>query len=277
MRKVKVAAASLCLLSYGMLHGGIINTEVSVAKTDLSDTVIEMTAETVTTAASIETTSIVTKATTAKTTAVTIKTTAVTTGTTALSAPATTTAVSTTVPVTESTAAPETTSTVQTEPEQFLALSSEQEVTELSDAAEAAASTQTETTASPEAESEVTAEAPNVNAITVTDREYCMLCNVVGHEYGANWVPEADKALVVEVIMNRVNSPAFPNTIYDVLMQRNQFAGLEYLVNMDGMSGYVTDSVKAAVDLYLADPTQFSHGYLYFNGDGYRNYFRTRY
>lgn len=277
MRKVKVAAASLCLLSYGMLHGGIINTEVSVAKTDLSDTVIEMTAETVTTAASIETTSIVTKATTAKTTAVTVKTTAVTTGTTASSAPATTTAVSTTVPVTESTAAPETTSTVQTEPEQFLALSSEQEVTDLSDAAEAAASTQTETTASPEAESEVTAEAPNVNAITVTDREYFMLCNVVGHEYGANWVPEADKALVVEVIMNRVNSPAFPNTIYDVLMQRNQFAGLEYLVNMDGMSGYVTDSVKAAVDLYLADPTQFSHGYLYFNGDGYRNYFRTRY
>lgn len=277
MRKVKVAAASLCLLSYGMLRGGIINTEVSVAKTDLSDTVIEMTAETVTTAASIETTSIVTKATTAKTTAVTVKTTAVTTGTTASSAPATTTAVSTTEPVTESTAAPETTSTVQTEPEQFLALSSEQEVTELSDAAEAAASTQTETTASPEAESEVTAEAPNVNAITVTDREYCMLCNVVGHEYGANWVPEADKALVVEVIMNRVNSPAFPNTIYDVLMQRNQFAGLEYLVNMDGMSGYVTDSVKAAVDLYLADPTQFSHGYLYFNGDGYRNYFRTRY
>lgn len=275
MRKVKVAAASLCLLSYGMLHGGIINTEVSVAKADLSDTVIELTAETVTTAASIETTSIVTTAKPTKTTAVPVRTTAVTTGTTASSAPATTTAVRTTEPVTESTAAPETTSTVQTEPEQFLSLSSVQEVTDLSDAAETASSTQTETTASVETENEVTADAPN--AITVTDREYCMLCNVVGHEYGANWVPEADKALVVEVILNRVNSPAFPNTIYDVLMQRNQFAGLEYLVNMDGMSGYVTDSVKAAVDLYLADPTQFSHGYLYFNGDGYRNYFRTRY
>lgn len=275
MRKVKVAAASLCLLSYGMLHGGIINTEVSVAKADLSDTVIELTAETVTTAASIRTTSIVTTAKPTKTTAVPVRTTAVTTGTTASSAPATTTAVRTTEPVTESTAAPETTSTVQTEPEQFLSLSSVQEVTDLSDAAETGSSTQTETTASVEAENEVTADAPN--AITVTDREYCMLCNVVGHEYGANWVPEADKALVVEVIMNRVNSPAFPNTIYDVLMQRNQFAGLEYLVNMDGMSGYVTDSVKAAVDLYLADPTQFSHGYLYFNGDGYRNYFRTRY
>ena len=275
MRKVKVAAAIVCLLSAGALRGVVFNNSgVSVAKTDESGQIREIAAATVTTTASIETTTIVTTTTRSKTTAARKKA-AVTTTTTATSAPATTTAVTTTVTeattaATVLTSAPETTFTLPASvPAETAGI--------VSDAAEAAASTQTETTASPEAESEVTAEAPNVNAITVTDREYCMLCNVVGHEYGANWVPEADKALVVEVIMNRVNSPAFPNTIYDVLMQRNQFAGLESLVNMDGMSGYVTDSVKAAVDLYLADPTQFAHGYLYFNGDGYRNYFRTRY
>ena len=273
MRKVKVAAASLCLLSYGMLHGGIVNAEVSVAKTDMSNDVIEMTAETVTTAASIETTSIVTTATTAKTTPAAKTTAAGTTATTAVSAPATTTAASTTVTEITSAAPVSSTATSTTEADQFLTAASVQEDTALSETAETTA--QTETTASAEEDAEVTA-APE-NAITVTDREYCMLCNVVGHEYGANWVPESEKALVVEVIMNRVNSSAFPNSIYDVLMQRNQFAGLEYLVNLDGMSGYVTDSVKAAVDLYLSDPTQFNHGYLYFNGDGYRNYFRTRY
>ena len=93
-----------------------------------------------------------------------------------------------------------------------------------------------------------------------------MLCNVVGHEYGSDWVPEAEKALVAEVVMNRVNSPQFPNSIY---------TGLEYLVEMDHMSSYVTQSVRDAVDLYLSNPSQFQHGYLFFNGDGYRNYFRA--
>ena len=275
MRKVKVAAASLCLLSYGMLHGGIINTEVSVAKTDMDD-MIEMTAESVTTPSSIETTSIVTTVTTA-TTAVPAGTTAsrTTAYTARSSAPATTTAVSTTAPVTEAAAETVPASTVQSEPAQSLSDSDVPEATTMPDAADAAPSTQAETDASAETEAEVTAE--ESGAITVTDREYIMLCNVVGHEYGSDWVPEAEKALVAEVIMNRVNSPAFPNTIYDVLMQRNQFSGLEYLVRMDKMSGYVTDSVKAAVDMYLADPSQFDHGYLYFNGDGYRNYFRTAY
>ena len=277
MRKVKVAAASLCLLSYGMLHGGIINAEVSVAKTEASVAYMnENTAESVTTAASIETTSIVTNLTTAKTTVPARTTAKGTTCTSAASALTTTTVQSTTVPVTEATAETVTTSTAQEDPAQFLTAASDPEVTAAPDAAEAAPSTQAETTAAPECEAEVTADAAPT-AITVTDREYIMLCNVVGHEYGASWVPESEKALVAEVIMNRVNSPAFPNTIYEVLMQRNQFAGLERLVKMEDFSGYVTDSVKAAVDLYLSDPSQFNHGYLYFNGDGYRNYFRTAY
>ena len=114
-------------------------------------------------------------------------------------------------------------------------------------------------------------------AISVTDREYIMLCNVVGHEYGADWVPTAEKALIAECIMNRVNSPLFPNTVYDVLMQPGQFAGIEHLILMETMSKYVTQDVRDAVDLYLTHPEQFQHGYLFFSGDGYRSYFRTTY
>ena len=112
--------------------------------------------------------------------------------------------------------------------------------------------------------------------MTVSQSDYILLCNVVGHEYGANWISEYDKALVVEVVMNRVKSPQFPNTIYGVLTQRSQFSGAYTYVNLGTYSRKVTDSVKAAVDLYLSDPSQFNHGYLFFSGDGRRNYFRTR-
>ena len=104
-----------------------------------------------------------------------------------------------------------------------------------------------------------------------------MLCNVVAHEYGAYWVPVEEKALIVEVIMNRVNSPLFPDTIYGVLTQKNQFPGLLSLIELGTFSSQVTDSVKEAVDLYLSDPSQFDHGYLFFSGDGKRNYFRKTY
>lgn len=110
-------------------------------------------------------------------------------------------------------------------------------------------------------------------AVSVTDEEYIMLCNVVGHEYGANWISEYDKALVVEVIMNRVNSPKYPNSIYEVLTQPYQFSGMEGYISLGTYSYQVTDSVKAAVDLYLSDPSQFNHGYYSFWGDGSRNHF----
>ena len=110
-------------------------------------------------------------------------------------------------------------------------------------------------------------------AVQVSDDEYIMLCNVVGHEYGSDWVPVEEKALVVEAVMNRVNSPLYPNTIYDVLTQPYQFSGLEWTLNYGGFTYQVTDSVKAAVDLYLTHPEQFQHGYTSFWGDGSANHF----
>ncbi|SEK58279.1 Cell Wall Hydrolase [Ruminococcus albus] len=116
-------------------------------------------------------------------------------------------------------------------------------------------------------------EQDNDRKIQVTDEEYIWLCNVVGHEYGANWISEYEKAKVVEVVMNRVNDPRFPNTIWGVLTQPNQFSGLEWTLYLGTYSYQVTPSVMAAVDMYLEHPEDFNHGYLGFWGDGSMNHF----
>lgn len=288
MRKVKVAAAFLSLLGFGMIGSvSYQGSTFSVAHANQSAQLLELTEEPVTTTASIETTDVVRTTTAAATTKrpaqtiaktrttvnqakskskLSLNTTAATTSTTVTSTTVTTEAeettstsasgtefFETTAPASESSAAPQTVT-----------------VSESQSTTDTTATTYTEPVTLPESESEE----EQSHAITVTDREYIMLCNVVGHEYGSDFVPVEEKALVAEVIMNRVNSPLFPNTIYEVLTQPNQFAGLEYLIEMDTMSSYVTPSVREAVDLYLAHPEQFDHGYLFFNGDGTRNYFR---
>ena len=111
------------------------------------------------------------------------------------------------------------------------------------------------------------------SSLPITDAEYIILCNAVAHEAGCNWIDEYDKAKVVEVIMNRVNSSRFPNTIEAVLTQPYQFSGSSSYVYLGTYSAYVTQSVKDAVTLYFTEPESFTHGYLSFYGDGYRNYF----
>lgn len=291
MRKVKVAAAFLCLLGFGMITSvSYQGSTFAVAHANQSAQLLEIMEEPVTTAASIETTkaaatSAATAATTARQTAKTtvqtniqckagiksaiagwISSAAVTSSETTDSTTTTTTTTDcteTTVTLSETTALPEESGTA---PEKVTV--SEQDTT-----TNTTATTYTEPVTVPETEPVLPAEESG-RAVSVTEREYIMLCNVVGHEYGSDFVPVEEKALVAEVIMNRVNSPLFPNTIYEVLTQPNQFTGLEYLIEMETFSYYVTPSVREAVDLYLAHPEQFNHGYLFFNGDGTRNYFR---
>jgi spore germination cell wall hydrolase CwlJ-like protein len=129
----------------------------------------------------------------------------------------------------------------------------------------------------PVIETEVTTEAapvqPDSNSISVSESDYILLCNAVAHEAGANNIPATEKAKVVEVIMNRVASPLYPDTIYGVLTQKYQFSGSSTYVNLGTFSHKVSDLVKESVDLYLSDPSQFSEGYTGFYGDGKRNYF----
>lgn len=111
------------------------------------------------------------------------------------------------------------------------------------------------------------------NTLPISNEDFIILCNAVGHEAGCNWISEYDKAKVVEVIMNRVNSPLYPNTIYGVLTQANQFSGSTAYVNLGTYASYVSESVKNAVRLYFEEPESFTEGYIGFYGDGVRNYF----
>ena len=107
----------------------------------------------------------------------------------------------------------------------------------------------------------------------LTEAEYIMICNCVAYEYGSNWVSEYEKSKVVEVIMNRVHSDRYPNTIYGVLTQPRQFSGVWNYINLGTYSKKVTQSVKDAVNLYFSNPSAYNHGYTRFEGDGTWNYF----
>ncbi|MBR2283160.1 MAG: cell wall hydrolase [Ruminococcus sp.] len=107
----------------------------------------------------------------------------------------------------------------------------------------------------------------------VSDSDYIILCNAVAHEAGSNWISTYDKAKVVEVIMNRVNSSLYPNTVTGVLTQPYQFTGASSYVYLGAYSSEVSQDVKDAVTLYFSDPSSFSHGYYSFWGDGYQNHF----
>ena len=106
----------------------------------------------------------------------------------------------------------------------------------------------------------------------LTDYEYIMLCNAVAYEAGSDWIQTDEKAKVVEVIMNRVNSSDFPDTIYDVLTQEGQFVGVWNYVTLTDYSYKVTEDVKSAVNMAL-ESGYINHGYLFFEGDGTQNYF----
>lgn len=105
--------------------------------------------------------------------------------------------------------------------------------------------------------------------LPISDYERTLLCNVVAREYGSDWVSVYDKACVVATVMNRVNSPQFPNTIEGVLTQPYQFSGY-YACNYEWSN--VTDSVRESVDYYFNHQDEFGN-YLYFYGDGTHNYF----
>lgn len=111
------------------------------------------------------------------------------------------------------------------------------------------------------------------NNLPISEKDYILLCNAVGHEAGSEWISTKEKATIVEVIMNRVKSPEYPNTVYGVLTQKQQFSGSGNYIKLKDFSFRVTDDVKKAVLLYFENPEKFNHGYLFFSGNGSKNYF----
>ena len=93
-----------------------------------------------------------------------------------------------------------------------------------------------------------------------------LLAEITWHEYGADWVPIAEKARIVAGVMNRVYDDRFPSTVYSVLTQAGQFSGY--------WPGCCTPSQQCydAVDYYFAHQGQFDGCNSWF-GDGYQNHF----
>ena len=111
---------------------------------------------------------------------------------------------------------------------------------------------------------------PPTPTLPITEYERVLLCNLVAREYGSDYVPTAEKAKVVAVVMNRVRDSRFPNDIYSVLTQPYQFSGY---VAYSSYTSKVTNDVIAAVDYYFNHTNEFSTSILYFEGDGRWNYF----
>ena len=107
------------------------------------------------------------------------------------------------------------------------------------------------------------------NELPITDYERTLLRNVVANEYGSDWVSVQEKAKVVATVMNRVNSPSYPNSIEGVLTQPYQFSGY-YATDYEWNT--VTDSVREAVDYYFDHSDEFG-SYTSFWGDGTYNHF----
>lgn len=95
------------------------------------------------------------------------------------------------------------------------------------------------------------------NAVTVTDEEREILYRIVEAE--ATDGTKQQKKNVASCILARVESKDFPNTVKDVVFEKNQFTPL-----YDGRyySVKITDSTKEAVDEILENGRE--HDYLFF-------------
>lgn len=57
-----------------------------------------------------------------------------------------------------------------------------------------------------------------------TDEELDLLAHIIYAEAGSSWIPDQVQRLVGSVVLNRVNSSRFPNTIHEVVYQPGQYA-----------------------------------------------------
>ncbi len=117
--------------------------------------------------------------------------------------------------------------------------------------------------------------------LPISQADVYLLCNLVGREYGSDWIAVDEKAKVAAVVMNRVfndsEHPEFDgiNSVRDAKDQPGQFEG--WLPDYE-FTSQVTQSVKDAVVYYFnhASDSEYTWEYYYY-GDGGQNYFRTYY
>lgn len=135
------------------------------------------------------------------------------------------------------------------------------------------AQSSTDATTEPVTEPPVVETSPWLNGIQEDDADFILICNCVAYEAGADIITTENKAKVCEVIMNRVASPDYPNTVYEVITQKYQFSGHTRYSGLTDYDPKVTASVKDAVRGYLSGEYA-NHGYTGFHGDGSQNHFK---
>ena len=82
--------------------------------------------------------------------------------------------------------------------------------------------------------------------IDLTDQEFDMMCSVVMSEVG--YCDETLKLAIANVIINRVKSDRFPDSVYEVLHQKNQFGAIDnYYTKRLVPDESVIDCVKRAL------------------------------
>lgn len=83
--------------------------------------------------------------------------------------------------------------------------------------------------------------------ITISDDEYSLLRSILALE--ADYATEGHdgQKAVVEVVLNRVLSSEWPNTVSDVIYQKGQFATVKYLKKPYNLPGEHEDDAISAV------------------------------
>lgn len=98
-----------------------------------------------------------------------------------------------------------------------------------------------------------------MDSITLTEQEKNYLLHLVAAEAGG--CDMVGQILVANVVLNRVESSVFPNTVEGVIFQKNQFSPT---INGAIWSSTITDSVREAVDRAL-NGEDFSEGATFFS------------
>ena len=71
-------------------------------------------------------------------------------------------------------------------------------------------------------------DALSLNNTKIDFDDMLLLARVMYNEAGSDWLSDEWKMAVGEVVLNRVASPEFPNSIYEVIAQPRQYGNLAY-------------------------------------------------
>ena len=105
-------------------------------------------------------------------------------------------------------------------------------------------------------------------ACNMTEEEFILISSVTEAESNRSTDGNLDgRIYIAATILNRVESDYFPNTIYEVLTQRNQFSTVRNGQSITNRTEYSDEAVYQAYQLLQED--KIPHNILFFNCRGF--------